>query len=190
MVKYRAVSAKLSSTIAAPLRAACLAAAVLFLISSFAGLTAAQPPAPGDAPPPPRKMSDDERRQLDGEKSAGSRTKLALKLMDIRLGQAERLAADGNFNDMFKELGAFQAIVADTLKFLKKGNPNSNKILNNFKRLEIGVRRLAPRVEVLRRDLPQKYDFYVRRLAFYLRDVRAEAIEPLFDETVVPGNKP
>ena len=62
-------------------------------------------------------------------------------------------------------------------------------MLNNFKRFEIGSANIAPRLELIRRDLPLKYEFYVRSLAVYLRNARAKAVEPLFSDTIVPPSK-
>ena len=104
--------------------------------------------------------------------------------------RAEELHAVPNFDAMFGELGAFHGLVDDTLDFLMHSDKDSDKVLNNFKRFEIGVRGFVPRLEVIRRDLPFRYEFYVRRLAIFLRDARAKAIEPLFSDTVVPPKKP
>jgi hypothetical protein len=125
-------------------------------------------------PPPPRTISKEEKARLVAETDVKRRTKLALP----------------DFDAMFVELGAFHALVDDTLEFLTGSSTDSDKVLNNLKRFEIGVRGFVPRLELIRRDLPFRYEFYVRRLAIFLRDAREKAIEPLFSDTVVPTKKP
>jgi hypothetical protein len=70
----------------------------------------------------------------------------------------------------------------DTVAFLEKSDKNKGKVLNNFKRLELGLRGFAPRLEVIRRNLPLRYEYYVRVLLKYLREARTRSVEPLFDD--------
>lgn len=142
------------------------------------------------APPPLRKISQDEKNKLAAENDVKKRTKLGLELMDARLGQAESLNANGDHDRMFTELGAFHGLMDAMLGFLNSGDKESGKVLNNFKRFEIGLRRFTPRLELIRRDLPIRYEAYVRILIRNLRNARTKAIEPLFDDTVVEQNKP
>ena len=51
------------------------------------------------------------------------------------------------------------------------------------------LRGFAPRLGLLRREIPAEYDYYVRVLIKYLRDARSKAIEPLFGDTVVPNRR-
>ena len=149
----------------------------------------AQQAEPGDIPPPAKIVSKDERSQLDAQVDVKKRTKLALDLMNVRLTKAEGLHTSGNLDGMFVELGVFHALVDTTLEFLNKSDKDNRKVLDNFKRFEIGLRTFAPRLELIRRDLPLKYEFYVRSLAVYLRNARAKAVEPLFSDTIVPPDK-
>ena len=64
------------------------------------------------------------------------------------------------------------------------------KVLDNYKRLEISLRSYMSRVEVIHRDLPVKYEEYVRGLMKYLRIARTKALDPQFSDTVLPGVKP
>ena len=110
--------------------------------------------------------------------------------MDARLKRAETLDAAENYDEMFVQLGAFHGLMDNTLEFLNKSDKDSNKVITNFKRLEIGLRSFNPRLQMIHYDLPIRYEHYVRNLIRYLRTARARAIEPLFDNTVVPDNKP
>jgi hypothetical protein len=166
-----------------------LFASIFLLVGCFSA--SAQAPDDESYPPPARVISKVERSRLDAEADVKRRTKVALELMEARMKRAEELHGAPDFDAMFVELGAFHALVDDTLAFLTRAAGNDNdKVLNNLKRFEIGVRGFVPRLEVIRRDLPFRYEFYVRRLAIFLRDARAKAIEPLFSDTVVPPKKP
>ncbi len=138
------------------------------------------------APPPLKQISKEEKEQLDAETDIKDRTKLALELMSARLKKAEELSAGEGFDDMFTELGGFHALMDNTLAFLTRSDQNNGKILNNFKRFEIGLRMFTPRLEVIRRESPVKYETYVRNLIKYLRDTRTKAVEPFFGTSVVP----
>jgi hypothetical protein len=156
----------------------------------FASLTFAQEPDITDtAPPPLRRISDQERKALDAELDVKRRTKLALMLMSARLSRAEEFSSKAQYAELYSELGAFHGLMDDTLAFLEKSDKDEDKVLSNFKRLEIGLRGFGPRLEVLRRDLPLRYEYYVRVLLRYLREARTRAVEPLFDDSVVKPKK-
>jgi hypothetical protein len=159
------------------------------------GITSAalgQPPEDDvdHAPPPLKILNADEKSRLRAETEVKRRTKLGLELMDARLKRAETFDTAENYDEMFFELGAFHGLMDDMLGFLNKSDRDSDKVLNNFKRFEIGLRGFITRLEMIRHDLPLRYELYVRNLARNLRAARARAIEPLFDDTVVPDKKP
>lgn len=159
-----------------------------FLLFSAPALAQDDPPE-DQAPPPLRRLSESERTQLNSQTDVKKRTKLGLDLMELRIRSSEITSVQKDFDSMYKDLGGFHALMDDTLAFLNKSDQDSNKVLNNFKKLEIGLRKFPPRLEVIRRDLPIKYEYYVRILIKYIRDARAKAIEPLFDDTVIPKKK-
>jgi len=143
------------------------------------------PPAYELAPPPLMLMSKTEREKLDSEQGVRKRTELALDLMTARVGLAETANTRDDLNEMFAHLGAFSAIMEDTLAFLKLADTNRGRTLDNFKRLEMGLRRFSPRLELIRRELPLTHEFYVRSLLRQIRDARSRALTPLFGDTVV-----
>lgn len=177
-------------------RARSAARQAVFLCFSivFTALAAASASAQDDppqyelAPPPLMLMSKAERDKLDAEQGTRKRTQLALDLMDARVGLAEEANTRDDLNEMFAHLGAFSAIMEDTLAFLKSADPNRGRTLDNFKRLEIGLRRFSPRLELIRRELPLTHEFYVRTLLRQLRDARSRALDPLFDDSVIRNN--
>lgn len=141
------------------------------------------------APPPLRLLTQDEKNKIAGETEVKRRTKLVLELMEARLVQAESLNTGQDHDRMFAELGGFHGLIDNMLEFLDGKDKDSRKVLNNFKRFEIGLRGFTPRLEILRREVPARYELYIRSLIKYLREARAKAVEPLFDDTVVPTTK-
>jgi hypothetical protein len=168
----------------------CLVFVIAFFLCLFAPDASAQPIPDDIAPPPLKFVAKDELSRLDAITDVKKRTQTALELMSTRLKQAETLMAQEQLDDMYKELGGFHGLMDNTLAFLDKSDQDSGKVLNNYKRFEIGLRQFRPRLELIRRDIPLRYEQYVRNLIIYLRDARAKAVEPLFSDSVVPKTKP
>ncbi len=163
---------------------------LLFLCGCSASRISAQQSESLEVVPPPLKfISTEEKKLLDAETDVKSRTKLALNLIDAKLKEAEALNAQQKYREMFEKLGNFHALVDNTLDFLDRNDNGRGKVLNNFKRLEMSLRTYLTRLELIRRDLPLEYEFYVRNLGKYIRDARSKAIEPFFSETIIPNNK-
>ena len=139
------------------------------------------------AAPPIKALIKDEKEKLEAEKDIKKRLTLALQLMEIRLKNGETLNAEENYVDMFTELGFFHALMDNTLNFLERNNVGSGKVLNYYKRFEISLRGFIARLEVIRRELPPRYEYYVKSLVKAVRDARSRAVEPLFDDAVVPN---
>jgi hypothetical protein len=163
---------------------------LLFCVLTFSFLLCSAASAQDDqiesAPPPLKLMSKDEQTRLDAKPDIKDRTKLSVELMNARLTAAEKLSAAKNFEGMYVEFGYFHALMDDALGYLNKKYDGRGKVLDNFKRLEISLRGMAPRIEVIRRDLPLRFDPYVRKLMGYLRSVRAQATDSLFSDSVIP----
>jgi hypothetical protein len=161
----------------------------LFLLSpSWAD--AQQPDdAPDGYPPPLKIIPKDEKNRLSGETDPKRHTVLALELTDTHLAKAEELNAKNDFAHMYAELGAFNAVIDEVLQFIARNDDGGGRILNSSKRLEIGLRSYAPRLETIRRDLPSNYEPYVKSLIKTIRDARSKAVEPFFGTSVVPHEK-
>lgn len=160
---------------------------LMFLVLSLVCTERAQEPDDPDAAPPPlRILSKEEKQLLDSETEIKRHTSTALELMNKRIENAEHFSSAGNFDAMYKELGSFHGLMDDALHFLTKQDSDRGRVLNNFKKLEIGLRAFQPRLEVIRRDLSSKYEPYLRTLIKYIHEAREKAIEPMFGNTVVP----
>lgn len=161
-----------------------------FLIFTFCftASVSAQDEYPRNAAAPPLKtLMKDEKERLESQKDIKKRLELALQLMEVRLKNAETLGAEENYPDMFVEMGFFHAIMDNTLNFLERNNIGRGKILNSYKRFEINLRSFIGRIEIIRRELPPRYEYYVRTLVKAVRDARSRAVAPLFDDSVVPN---
>lgn len=169
----------------------CHGISIIVLVLAVASITSGQGVIDDNLAPPPLKLlSQEEKNRLNSETEVKRRTKLALELMDLRLKQAETFHTSQSYDEMFTHLGAFHGLMDNTLEFLTRSDKDSNKVISNFKRLEIGLRGFTPRLQMIHHDVPIRYEHYVRSLIRYLRMARAKAIEPLFDDTVVPEKKP
>lgn len=171
-------------------RAGLVFAVALTSIFVFSTAVSAQDGPNDEAPPPLKVFSKKERERLRAELDLKERTKLALELMDTRLSNSERLAGRGDLAGMYTELGGFHALMDHVIAHLDRLDPNRDKVLDNYKRFEIGLRKYSPRLEILRREVPLRYESYIDKLLNYVRDTRARALEPMFGETVVVDNDP
>ena len=109
--------------------------------------------------------------------------------MEAKLKKIEELDDQNQFEEMYEQLGGFHALMDYTLDFLYRSNAGNRKNLNSLKRYEMGLRTFPPRLEIIRRELPIKYESYLRQLLIIIRDTRTKAIEPFFSNTVVPNEK-
>ncbi len=167
---------------------AVMVAGLFFLI---AGSESPAQTTPDDsAAPPLRVVSREELARLGLQRDVKRRTQATLDLMAARLTKAEALIQSEQFDEMYKELGGFHGLLENNLDFLNAGNKDSGKVLNNFKRFEMGLRQFRPRLEMIRRNIPLRYEHYLQTLIQYVREARAKAVEPLFGDSVVPKTKP
>jgi hypothetical protein len=162
--------------------AACLFASTF----CFPATASAQPEDADVAPPPLRSISKEEKQQLEAEPNVKKHTQLALSLMEARLKTAESLTTETNYREALNTLGGFQILLENTLGFLSRNNVENDAVQSNLKKLELTLRGQTSRLEVMRRAMPSRYAFYVQKLIRIVRDARTKAIEPLFDDTVVP----
>ena len=157
---------------------------ILFFVFCFSNFVFAQNAAVDEIAPPPLKIiSKAEKKQLEEVSDIKKRTILALELMEVKLKKIEELDNLNEFEKMYEELGGFHALMDFTLNFLYRDNAGNRKSLNNFKRYEMGLRAFPPRLEVIRRELPVKYESYLRELIKIIRDTRSKAVEPMFGNT-------
>jgi hypothetical protein len=108
--------------------------------------------------------------------------------MDARVKIAEQYVPQEQYEMVFRELGGFHALVLDALEFLSDSDSDKKKVLDNFKRFEIGLRTFTVRLELIRREMPPQREYYVRLLLREMREARAKAVEPLFGDIGIKQN--
>ena len=167
-------------------------ALALFILCLCPAAVFAQDQIPPDAAPPPLKqISKAEKEQLAGEQEVKGRTKLSLELMNARVTIAEKYVPQEQYEMVFRELGGFHALVDDALEFLAGAESDKKKVLDNFKRFEIGLRTFTHRLELIRREMPPQREYYIRMLLREMREARAKAVEPLFGNVgIKPSGEP
>lgn len=157
---------------------------ILVFVLPLSAYAQTDDPPKDAAPPPLRSISGEERRMLEAQSNGKKRTQLCLEMMETRLKVAEEMAAQNKYQDVLTQLGSFQGLLEHALDYLA-ANDVKNKNDENFKRLEIGIRRTVPRLEIVRREVPFQYGYHIVKIQKFVREARARAMDPLFDDTVV-----
>ncbi len=137
------------------------------------------------APPPLRFISGNERSQLASARDSKARMKASLEMAEYRLLRAEQFTADQRFINATAELGVYQALIENTLRFLAGEKANSNKTRDLYKRLEIELREHVTRLEAIRRMTPTEYSFHVKGITDFADDARTAALNSFFSDTVL-----
>jgi hypothetical protein len=159
---------------------------VAFALLAFASTTAAQEEIEA-APPPTKIITREERSRIDSERDLKGKTRAYIDLMNTRLAAAERRSSAEEFNAMFGELGAFQALMEGCIATLQARDASGNKAFDQYKKLDITLRTFGTRIELIRRELPVRFENYMLSLMRAVRDTRSKAVDPLFADTVVPN---
>ena len=141
------------------------------------------------APPAIKVISKEEKSALASISDIKNRTKLTIELMEARLKKAEALNAEEGFSAILNELGGFQALMNDAFSYINRNGGSGGKMLDTFKRFEMALRAFMPRIELIRREMPDSYGYHVKKLLISVRDARSKAVAPLFSTTVVPNNE-
>ncbi len=149
----------------------------------FPGNSSAQQKLDDLVPPPLNILTKNEKKQLDAETKMKNRTKLALELMEIRLEKSAKFLESNKYRDSLNELGGFQALVRNTLKYLKQYEGRKAS-LKNFKRFEMTLRGFLPKLELIRREMPIEYSYHVRQMMKFVHDTRSKAIEPFYGDVI------
>jgi hypothetical protein len=137
------------------------------------------------APPPLKFVSRDEQAQLSAARDPKERTGTSIELAEGHLRHAENSTFTRSYDPASAELGRYQAIIEDALRYLVGMNTDSKKVRDLFKRLEMTLRTHIPRLEAIRRDTPFDYAGNVKSVLEYARNARTQALDTFFSDTVV-----
>jgi hypothetical protein len=138
------------------------------------------------APPPMKFVSNQERSQLEAERDIKKRTQLHIRLAEEKLLRAEALTGEQDFASVINELGNYQGLIDDALKFLSTFPAKKDKTRDTYKKLEITLRSHIVRLETMRRVTPADYADNFKRMIEFVRDARTQALNSFFDDTVIP----
>jgi hypothetical protein len=141
------------------------------------------PPQP--APPPMIYIPEDSSKQLASASDEKARTRLSIELAEARLARAEQQTELKQFNDATAELGIYQALFEDALQYLHRSGSRTRDL---FKRLEQALHKHAARIEAIRRATPSEFSGNILTLLRLVRDLRTEALESFYGDTVLGAN--
>jgi hypothetical protein len=139
-------------------------------------------------------LPSEERERLAQETDLKKRARLHIELAESRLLRAEQYAASARFSQTTAELGIYQAIIEDAMRFLqsnaeRKNGKVSDKVRDLYKRIELTLRAHGPRLETIRRSIPSEEAISVRAVFEYTRDARSEALNSFYGESVLREEK-
>jgi hypothetical protein len=170
-----------------------LLSALVFFACALSQPAGAQEPVlpPQPAPPPMKYVPDLERAQLASAAEPKGRVRATLTLLEERLAHAERYTAAGRFDPAAADLGVYQALLDDLLRYLKPvgRNPEGMKVDGKtrdlYKTIELTLNHHTARMEAMRRMTPADYQGNVRAAFLHARDKRTEALDAFFGASVL-----
>jgi len=158
----------------------------IVMCSAWSTALAQQPRSPQmPAPPPMKFVSREERSQLDEAKDSKSRISITLELAADHLTKAEEFTAQKKFEQSCEELGRYLGLLADARTFLATMNPSKNSTRDLYKHFDIALRKLPPRLAVMRRSTPADYAGNLKAAEEYTRETRSEVLDKFYGHTVL-----
>ena len=145
---------------------------------------AAQQPR-DEGPPPLRYLPPDVRGRLEAESDPKERAKLAMLICEERLTLAAQHAGQDRFVAATGEIGVYEAVVEDTIRFLHTPGRANNKLRDIYKRVEITLRAHVTRLETIRRGLPSQHGVYLKDAIEFVRDHRDKALGAFYSDAVI-----
>jgi hypothetical protein len=127
------------------------------------------------------------RTQLASARDEKARTRLSIELAEARLARAEQQTELKQFNAATAELGVYQALFEDALQHLHRSRTGTHRDL--YKRLEQTLHKHAARIEAMRRTTPSEFSGNVLTLLRLVRDLRTEALEAFYGNTVLGAHR-
>ena len=184
-----------SFAVAAGLAGLAFASACLFIATTRGQQPSRERPSlAAEHAPPMKYLPSEERERLAQETDLKKRARLHIELAESRLLRAEQYAASARFSQTTAELGIYQAIIEDAMRFLqsnaeRKNGKVSDKVRDLYKRIELTLRAHGPRLETIRRSIPSEEAVSVRAVFEYTRDARSEALNSFYGESVLREEK-
>jgi hypothetical protein len=142
-------------------------------------------PTPLMAPPPIKIISKEERAQIDQASDSKARIRTTMDLAALRITRAEQLAKQGSYDDALTEVGSYEALIQDSLDFLRDVKRDSNKTRDLCKRVELALRAHGPRLTTMRRETPLEFAVWIKKVEEFSRAARTEVLNTFYGHTVV-----
>jgi hypothetical protein len=163
----------------------CALLALTVCLASGARAQAQQQQLPQTAPPPMKFIPPADWARLNNQRSSADRTRASIELAEAHLGRALECTNAGRYDDAAGEMGSYQALFEDALKYMSEMDQSRGKVRDLYKRLELALREQAPRIETIRRTTPVEYSVHIRAILEYTKDARAHALESFYGNTVL-----
>jgi hypothetical protein len=138
-----------------------------------------------EGPPPMRYLPEDVRHRVEAEHDLKDRAKLGMLIAEERLDRAAQMVEADRFVDATAEIGVYEAVVEDTLRYLQSSGKSSGKLRDVYKRVEISLRSHVTRLETIRRGLPERHGIYVKDAIDFVRDNRDLALGAFYTDSVI-----
>jgi hypothetical protein len=142
-------------------------------------------PTPLMAPPPIKIISKEERALIDQAGDSKARIRTTMELAALRITRAEQLAKQGSYDDALTEVGSYEALIEDSLDFLREMKRDSNKTRDLCKRVELALRAHGPRLTTMRRETPLEFAVWIKKVEDFARAARTEVLNTFYGHTVV-----
>lgn len=168
-------------------------AAMLLCSSVFTNAQTQRDYDPEDAPPPLRYIPNELRDQLSAKTNLKDRTKLILTLADERLRRAEQLTVERRFSDASAELGIYQALVEESVRFLNAAQQGGSSSRDQYRKLEVAFRSYRTRLELLSRSTSSSYRVHLIQISNDTWRIRTQVLNRFFGDEVIddaPYNDP
>jgi hypothetical protein len=121
---------------------------------------------------------------LDAARDVKARMRLSVEMAESRLGRAEQMTSAQQYESASRELGIYQGLLEDALRFLKD-QKEQKKLRDTYKRFEITLRAHAVRLESMRRTTPSEYSVNIKTITDYTKGVRGEALNGFYGDAVI-----
>jgi hypothetical protein len=135
-------------------------------------------------PPAPKILTEKDEEQIRNAGDIRKQAEIALLLMEEKLKEAEMEISQQNYRGTLNALGRYHALLDYSLGILVENVKKDKKTFKALKEFEISLRQHTPRLELIRREMPYSYGWYVQRLIKIVRQARAKVIEPMYGEAV------
>ncbi len=161
-----------------------LAVAVLAVLMSIEARAQVAIGTPLPAPPPLRLVPRSERSHVEAARDVKARIRLSVEMAEARLARAEQMTSSQQYEAASRELGIYQGILDDAIRFLKD-QKEQKKLRDTYRRFEITLRAHAIRLESMRRTTPSEYAFNIKTITDYTKSLRGEALNGFYGDTVI-----